>query len=1124
MRNRISKVFFICLISLLTLFSIKVYAKSGVLLGDINKDGLIDSKDLLIMERHFAGENKSEYSDWILDEERYEIADITENGLVNGSDLLIMLRYLAAKNNPEEIGSKHPEWLKTFEKEELINEIDVDEGDYSEELANSLNPRMIEIGITSGSISQDDVEINKMEEYEEGGISLNKTEVEIKKNEVCKLEATLEQGVEGDIEWETDNKEIAEIYSGGMIVGKNSGEAIITVKVGKRKAKCKVIVQDREKKEEVSEIILDKKEIELEAGEKGKVEVSVKPVTANNKAIKYRVGNSEIAEVTEDGTVIGKRAGTTSLMVSAGKRSEICVIKVREKKAEIEELIIDKKEVELKEGEKARLIIGIRPKDAINGEIVIESENENILVDKDVAEVGEDGQAEINIAGRKAGEGKIIAKIGEKEATCKVKIKEVEVNSIQLDNTEIVMQENQLRRLTAKLEPEGIQGKEIIWETSNKEIAEVDNEGLVSGKKAGEATITATSGGKSATCKVTVERTKLAVLGVALSTNNIEVQEDKTVKITVNIAPKEASNKEVNIKLDNENASIKGETVTVNEEGKAEIQITGKKVGKSVLTATSGAIKTKCNITVKPKVIPVSKITLSKSNLTIDKGKTSKLTIKIEPTNATNKEISLKSNNSNVSLSKTKVKAGNNGTAEVTITGKKAGEATITATSGGKSANCKIKINVVPESIALSEKNVSIEIGKTKKIKATISPANAVDKTIKWTSSNTSVATVDKNGTITGKREGKVTVTAKTSNGKTATVTVNVAATNIDIDRKILMLDNIKYNIADLTAEVNTGAYKDSDITWKISNSNVAKFNKNGKQYGKITGKKVQVQGLKFGDTTITASIPNGKSVTCKLKVICSTTENISGDFAYNRVADGEYIPTRWQDLGNIFYIRKDKKSWGDDYVSAYVNNMDKLMKDYKSSSKYAAESRQCTVYCYVQKSLKIHTSGTKITGISGPIYEQSTNIVPATHSDFYPITKIKKSGELSPTKYLVLFTQKNQWMYLLEKGSNGKWKVIKSMYSATGYERDFRGGLKFLTIKFRAWNTMELAYCREYNYKNASTRQNLMHHNNDISGRDRGTPYTDGCTLLPRDYNTGGWFYTLFVGNEGIGSRYMQF
>ena len=77
------------------------------------------------------------------------------------------------------------------------------------------------------------------------------------------------------------------------------------------------------------------------------------------------------------------------------------------------------------------------------------------------------------------------------------------------------------------------------------------------------------------------------------------------------------------------------------------------------------------------------------------------------------------------------------------------------------------------ESITLSKSSVNLAKGHSTTVTATIAPTNATNKTVTWTTSNKSVATVS-NGKITAVGVGKATVTTKTSNGKTATVTVNV--------------------------------------------------------------------------------------------------------------------------------------------------------------------------------------------------------------------------------------------------------------------------------------------------------------------------------------------------------------
>lgn len=82
---------------------------------------------------------------------------------------------------------------------------------------------------------------------------------------------------------------------------------------------------------------------------------------------------------------------------------------------------------------------------------------------------------------------------------------------------------------------------------------------------------------------------------------------------------------------------------------------------------------------------------------------------------------------------------------------------------------------VLVTGITLSQKTATGNVGATKQITATIEPENADDKTVTWSSSNESVATVDSNGLITFVAEGTATITAKTSvEGVEATVAVTV--------------------------------------------------------------------------------------------------------------------------------------------------------------------------------------------------------------------------------------------------------------------------------------------------------------------------------------------------------------
>ena len=92
-----------------------------------------------------------------------------------------------------------------------------------------------------------------------------------------------------------------------------------------------------------------------------------------------------------------------------------------------------------------------------------------------------------------------------------------------------------------------------------------------------------------------------------------------------------------------------------------------------------------------------------------------------------------------------------------------------------------VQLQVVPTSVALNKTTLTLDIGKTSNLRATVYPSNASNKKCTWSSSNTSVATVDSNGKVTAKASGTATITVKTSNGKTATckVTVNLPTPQI---------------------------------------------------------------------------------------------------------------------------------------------------------------------------------------------------------------------------------------------------------------------------------------------------------------------------------------------------------
>lgn len=177
-------------------------------------------------------------------------------------------------------------------------------------------------------------------------------------------------------------------------------------------------------------------------------------------------------------------------------------------------------------------------------------------------------------------------------------------------------------------------------------------------------------------------------------------------------------------------------------------------------------------------------VSISPDSKTLNKGETVQLTATVLPTDATDKTITWSSNNNDIASVDNK--------GEVTAVGP--GTATITATANdgsGKAASCRITVNepytppaiVHVTGISLDRETATIKKGSILQLSATVTPSNADDKTVRWESSNTDVATVDGNGKVTAIAPGTATITVTTTDQrKTATcsVTVTDIATGID--------------------------------------------------------------------------------------------------------------------------------------------------------------------------------------------------------------------------------------------------------------------------------------------------------------------------------------------------------
>ncbi len=384
--------------------------------------------------------------------------------------------------------------------------------------------------------------------------------------------------------------------------------------------------------------------------------------------------------------------------------------------------------------------------------------------------------------------------------------------------------------------------KKIKWSTSDKKIAIVNSKGKVTGKKAGTCTITAKIGSKKYKCKVTVKNP------IKLNKTKVTLNKGKTYTLKVSGTKKKviwsSSNKKVAI---------------VNSKGK----VTAKKKGTATITAKADGLSVKSKVTVKntTKSVAVDMLSLDITSVTLNKGNLYKMKVTVFPTNATNKTITYTtSNKSVVTVSNGTVKAVGVGTATVTA-----------KSSNGKTVSCKFTVKtakVEVSSVTLNKSTLSLNVGDTQQLTATINPSNATNKSVEWQSNNTSVATVSSTGKVTARSVGTAYIYAIASNGmsKSCKVIVNSSTSNEekkDVETEVnsitLSSTSLKlneYESTKLTATVSPSSATNKSVEWQSNDTNIATVSSTGK----VTAKKE-------GTATIIVSSKNGKIATCQVTV-----------------------------------------------------------------------------------------------------------------------------------------------------------------------------------------------------------------------------------------------------------------
>ena len=417
-------------------------------------------------------------------------------------------------------------------------------------------------------------------------------------------------------------------------------------------------------------------------------------------------------------------------------------------------------------------------------------------------------------------------------AACGGQELDVPVSSVTISRPSAELVIGETVQITATVIPSDATDKNILWSSANPSVATVSNGGLVTAVAEGSTEITASAGGKKASCKVTVSKKVVEVSSVELNKTELSLVKGASETLIATVNPADATNK--TIIWDSRDASV----ASVDGDGK----VTALAGGTTVITAMASGKVASCTVTVS---VPVESLSLDQTSVILAENESITLTATVGPADATDKTVTWSSSNPAIAT----VEDGK-------VTAIKEGSATITAKAGEKSATCQVTVkkSAIPvESISLDQTSLSLISGESERLTATVKPDNATDKTVTWSSSNTSVVDVDQQGEVRAYESGTAVITAKAGDkSATCTVTVTVPVDRITLDRAAVSLkvgESVK-----LTATIKPADATDKTITWSSSNPAVAKV-----ENGTVTA-------ISEGSAVITAKAGE-KSATCSVTV-----------------------------------------------------------------------------------------------------------------------------------------------------------------------------------------------------------------------------------------------------------------
>ncbi len=636
--------------------------------------------------------------------------------------------------------------------------------------------------------------------------------------------------------WQSSDTSIATVSVSGAVTAKKPGTVRITAtaKDGKIRSSCTLKVA--EPPVAVTSVTLDRTLLNLTVGDTAKLNAVVRPADASDQSVAFAVSDASVASVSADGVVTAKAPGKAYVTVTTldGGFSVSCTVNVTDGRVPVTSIVLEDTLIYLNVGSTFLLNAEVRPANADNKAVVFTSSDANI------AGVNADGM----ITAKNPGKAYITASALDNgmSIVCTVNVGEayVPVRSITLDRTLINLKEGETTRITASIDPENATNPQISYWSDDSSIADVDENGVITAKKAGKALITASAENLTVSATVNVVSSYVAPTAVVIDRTLITLTEGEIFQLSAEVRPANVEDPTVVWTSDKPDvASVDGYGV-----------VTAKKAGKAYVTAATadGKFSISCTVNVDPAKVAVNAVVIDKTLYDTYVGDMIQIRAEVRPANAENRLVVWTVDRPDV------VSVDQYGV----VTALKPGKAyvTVTTVDGGYHVSATINVaadrGVLPTALLLEPTLIELEPGTTAYLRATVNPSNAVpDGTLVWSCDDPKTVTVDQNGLVTAKKAGKCIVRVSTADGKlTASCSVIVPSGTAKVQGVELSPDTRDMSVGEhvrLVPTVTPSNAVNTSVTWSSSNENVASVDAGG-----------NVNAVSAGEAWITATTLEG--------------------------------------------------------------------------------------------------------------------------------------------------------------------------------------------------------------------------------------------------------------------------